>query len=310
MVYEKLHDRLVKMSADLIALLAGQENVVAAWQLPTARVRAARRAVRSRRWRRITTRTYLAGPAKPTEQQRLWAAVLHCGEHARLSGRAALNLHGWTLESEPPYDVVVPAGVQPARRPSWIRLHRVSMTPTGPAATPPRTSVHVATAHAAAWARSEREAMLVVISALQQRLTTPAHLLSALAGLPKLRRRRLIADMVKEFRDGAHSLNELDFGTLCRRFSLPEPRRQQRMFDEGGRLRAIDVEFDTASGGVLRVEIEGLHHGGIEQYLIDADRQNRLQVENPGTTLRAFAWLLNHDPDPFMTDLGRWLQQT
>lgn len=234
MVYEKLHDRLVKMSADLIALLAGQENVVAAWQLPTARVRAARRAVRSRRWRRITTRTYLAGPAKPTEQQRLWAAVLHCGEHARLSGRAALNLHGWTLESEPPYDVVVPAGVQPARRPSWIRLHRVSMTPTGPAATPPRTSVHVATAHAAAWARSEREAMLVVISALQQRLTTPAHLLSALAGLPKLRRRRLIADMVQEFRDGAHSLNELDFGTLCRRFSLPEPRRQQRMFDEGG----------------------------------------------------------------------------
>lgn len=58
------------------------------------------------------------------------------------------------------------------------------------------------------------------------------------------------------------------------------------------------------------MEIEGLHHGEIEQYLIDADRQNRLQVENPGTTLRAFAWLLNHDPDPFMTDLGRWLQQT
>src|SRR5690606_27652216 len=116
------------------------------------------------------------------------------------------------------------------------------------------------TAHAAGWARTDREAALMVISSLQQRLTTPHRLRQTLTQLPRIRRRAIIAELIDEFAGGVHNLNELDFAALCREHDVPQPQKQTKRFDSAGRLRAIDAEFLTPSGRVLRLEIEGVQH--------------------------------------------------
>ena len=175
---------------------------------------------------------------------------------------------------------------------------------TGPAALPLRTSPHVATLHAAAWATSDRQAMFTVVSVLQQRLTSPERLKSTLSSMPRLRRHQLIGEMACEYAAGAQSLNELDFAALCRRHFVPEPIQQTKVHDAHGKLRAIDARFRTASGREIRVEIEGLHHLDPDQYFADVDRHNDLAFSDPATSLRITTWHLRHDPVPFMTGLG------
>lgn len=297
----------VEIPRSVTELLVSQDNVVATWQLPIRLRRAAARAVRRGEWRRLTKKTYLAAATPPTQRQRAWAAALHCGPHARICGRNALVLLGWNGELDAPYDVVVPNTVQPAAGPQWLRIHRVSLAVTGPAAPPPHTSAHVATARAAAWARTDREAGHIVLSALQQRITEPQRLLQTVEQLPRLPRRRLIARLVKEFDGGAHSLNELDFGALCRRYNVPHPQRQTKRFDSAGQLRAIDVEFVTPSGRVLRLEIEGIQHLNPDNYVADITRHNRLQIADPAVGLRVFSLTLSDEPAPFMTELRGWV---
>ncbi len=233
--------------------------------------------------------------------------MLHGGSQARLCGRNALVLIGWEDELSAPYDIVVPHRVQPATPPGWLRVHRVSSAVTGPAANPPHTWAHLAIARGAAWARTDREAMLIVISSLQRRLTAPRRLLQTLEQMPRLPRRRLVADLVKEFIGGAQSLNELDFAALCRRYDVPPPRRQTRRYDSAGQPRAIDVEFVTPSGRVLRLEIEGIQHLNPANYVADTKRHNRLQIAQPAVGLRVPSWTLTHDPGPFMRELRSWV---
>jgi hypothetical protein len=292
------------LTPHLRELLVEQDNVVALWQLPTSERRAVIRAAKRGHWRRLSHAVYLGAPGEPSADQRVWAAGLHGGKHARLSGRTALILHGWSQTLRKRHDVVVPHHVHPKDPPEWVRIHRLVQPVTGPAAQPLRTSPHVATLHASAWASSDREAMLTVISVLQQRLTSPARLASTLTSMPRLHRHRLIGEMVREYADGAHSLNEFDFAALCRRHFVPEPIRQSRVYDNDGILRAIDARFQTRSGRELRVEIEGLHHLDPEHYLADVDRHNALALSDPATTLRITTWHLRQDPAPFMTDLG------
>ncbi len=297
----------VEIPPSLTRLLTRQDNVVATWQLTVPLRRAAARAARRGEWRRLTKKTYLAAPAPPTPRQRAWAAALHGGSQARICGRNALVLLGWADELRAPFDVVVPHSVQPASGPEWLRIHRVSLALTGPAATPPHTWAHVAAARAAAWARTDREATLIVISALQQRLIEPRRLLQTVELLPRLPRRRLVAELVREFNGGAHSLNELDFAALCHRYDVPPPRRQAKRYDSAGQLRAIDVEFVTVSGKILRLEIEGIQHLNPDNYFADITRHNQLQIADPAVGLRVLSWTLSHEPAPFMTQLRAWV---
>ena len=294
------------LTPHLYELLVQQDNVVALWQLTAPERRAVIRAAQHEQWRPLTRQVYLGAPGEASTDQLVRAAQLHGGKHARLSGRAALILHGWNQEHRTPHDVVVPHAVQPLPGPEWMRIHRVRREPHGPEAVPLRTSPHVATAHAGSWARTDREALFVVISSLQQRLTSPVHLREAVAQMPCLRRRALILDAVADYANGAQSLNERDFAALCRRFHVPEPERQTLVRDAKGKVRAIDARFRAASGREIRVEIEGLHHLDPAQYFADVDRHNDLALTDPATSLRITTWHLRHDPVPFMTNLG-WL---
>ena len=83
------------------------------------------------------------------------------------------------------------------------------------------------------------------------------------------------------------------------------PHRQTRRLDAKGKLRAIDVEFVTPSGRVLRLEIED--HLEPQNYLADIDRHNQLQISDPAVGLRLSSWTLKHEAAPFMRKLRGWV---
>jgi hypothetical protein len=197
------------------------------------------------------------------------------------------------------------AATRAARRGDWRRLTKKTYLAAPAPPTPGQRAW--AAARAAAWARTDREATLIVISALQQRLIEPRRLLQTVELLPRLPRRRLVAELVREFNGGAHSLNELDFAAMCHRYDVPPPRRQAKRYDSAGQLRAIDVEFVTVSGKILRLEIEGIQHLNPDNYFADITRHNQLQIADPAVGLRVLSWTLSHEPAPFMTQLRAWV---
>lgn len=105
---------------------------------------------------------------------------------------------------------------------------------------PPRSVID-----AASWARSDKDASFLILSAMQQRITTIDALLDALHKRARISRLALIRDVV---------------GEACTGRNLPAPRRQTRRKDAHGRLRCTDVEFDLPDGRTLIVEIDGAGH--------------------------------------------------
>lgn len=289
-----------KLSEASRKVLAAQLDVVADWQLTPREVRAARRAVASEHWQRLSNHVFLASQAAPSEMQYLWAALLHGGRGAQIGGRNALVLHGWRESIKPPFDIHLAAGRSRRKNPSWVRIHH-GCDPTAPAGSPTRTNANRAAIDAAQWARSDREAMFILVSALQQRLVSATRLVESLAS--NAHRRGLILEVIREYTGGVDSLNELDFGALCRRYGVPEPVRQVRVVDANGVCRRIDAEFTTHDGRVLRVEIEGMHHLDPDTYLVDVDRHNDMVLAGSDPFLRALTFTLRRDAAPFMRRL-------
>lgn len=277
-----------------------QQSVIATWQMSPAEVRGATRAARLGQWQRLTRHTFLATVSPPSDEHLLWAAVLDAGRAARLAGRNALVLHGWQQDVCKPIDVVVPRDVRRRCNPDWMRVHRAAVV-RGPAQSPPRVPVHDAAVQSAAWARSDREAMFIVVSALQQGLVEPERLRAATGS--KLHRRRVILTIVDEYAGGVDSLSELDFGRLCRRYGVPPPRRQVRRLDKNGKCRSIDVEFVTWEGRQLRAEIEGLQHFDPLRWLEGIERHNSLVLAGEKPWLRVSTWTVRFEPDVFMLPL-------
>ncbi len=284
------------------ALLKDQQGVIASWQMLPRERRAASALVRAGLWQRITTRVFLASPASATPEQRAWASVLHGGPAAHLGGRNALILHGWDNTLGAPYHVVVPTYRKPTSTPKWIKTHRVAI---GSATTGslPRVGAHDAAAQAAAWARTDREALYILISALQQAVITTRRLIPLVTDRIRLRRRRLMLSAADAFAGGSQSLNELDLGAICRKHGLPQPIRQVKVFDGQGRPRSIDAEFEGTDGRTARAEIEGLHHLSPEVWFADQKRHNGLVRSGDGAYFRYNSWEIRYDPRDFVKDM-------
>jgi hypothetical protein len=280
-------------------LLRIQQGVIATRQMTKTQRVQAKRLVRAESWREITPKTFLASPASPTLEQLAWAAVLHCGEGAALGGHNALVLHGWNDKLQKPFDVVYPTRVRD--RPQWLRLRRVHCE-IGSLGSPPRVNAHDALLQAVAWARSEREALCIELSALQQRLVSPQRLIELVDVRPRMKRRAVFLEALDDFRGGAQSLNELDLGRVCSSNGIPGPVRQVRVYDAYGTLRAIDAEFTTPSGPV-HVEVEGLQHLDPLVWFSDLRRHNGLVLNGQGGYLRYSSWTINHDPEEFLRDM-------
>lgn len=167
----------------------------------------------------------------------------------------------------------------------------------------PRTRPEVATVQAALWARTDREAALMLVAPVQQRLTTADAVSGVLERVRRDRRRTLLRGLVGEIATGVGSLNELDFAGLCRRRGLPEPERQVPMTTPSGRAY-VDVRW---SRWRVVVEIDGIGHLRPDRWIDDSLRHNEI-VLSGDIVLRIPSLGLRLDPDRHLDAVERALR--
>lgn len=252
------------------------------------------------RWLAAGRHTVVVGNLPPSGRAVLWRAVWETGAGAVLDGAAALLAAGLTGFEARQVDVSVPKRNR-SHPVEGVRRHRRTVMPPAPAAGLPRAEVAAAAVAAAAWARSDREAVLVLCLVLQQRLTTPDRLLAAWSrGATRVAqaRRVLLREALGDLCDGAHSLGELDFAGLCRAHGLPEPSRQVVRTLPGGRVY-LDVAWEEIG---LVVEVDGGHHALALGVVDDALRQNEV-VLREDRVLRVPVLGLRLAPERFMSQV-------
>ncbi|WP_245618476.1 hypothetical protein [Knoellia aerolata] len=239
-----------------------------------------------------------AGPL--ARRARLWQAIWESGAGAVLDGAAALEASGLRGFDPPRIDVSVPRANRHHVL-DGVRIHRRSEMPRVVTAGIPRVRAELAAVHAASWARSDREAALILCLVVQQRLTTPERLLAAWRGGRRAGPRRpFVNAAVVDICDGAQALGELDFAGLCRARGLPEPSRQSVVRGRNGR-----VHLDARWKGIgLVVEIDGGHHQWSLNPVADALRQNDLVVDGE-VVLRIPVLGLRLDSRRFMDQVVR-----
>lgn len=214
-----------------------------------------------------------AGP-RPTGSAHFWVVVWESGSGAVLDGGAALVASGLTGYEPAAIDVSLPWGGGPRRR-AGVKARRRRIMPPLVGAGIPRVRADHAVINAAQWARTDREAALVVCLAVQQRVVRPGHLLATWRKVPYASRRDVLDRVIRDVCDGAQSLGELDFAGFCRRYGLPEPRRQVVRHGHRGRVY-LDVSWEEVG---LTVEIDGAHHAAGLADVDDALRQNEVTID-------------------------------
>ncbi|MGH3448468.1 MAG: hypothetical protein ACRDP4_12690 [Nocardioidaceae bacterium] len=168
----------------------------------------------------------------------------------------------------------------------------------------PRVRSSDAAIRAALWARSNRQAALILILAVQQGLTTAAGMTEAFARVRRDKRRRFIRGVLADIAGGVRAMGELDFARKCAKRGLPPPTRQRRRTLPNGRV-FIDVYWDQF--GVV-VEIEGAHHMLPDIALYDSLRQNDLTISQD-KVLRVPVLGLRVDADAFIDQVEALLRQ-
>jgi len=139
------------------------------------------REVENDRWTRLGTHTIALHTGTLSTAALRWRAVWEVAEDVALvDGVTALQWAGLTGYTEDVVHVSVPRGAQ-CPPVDGVRVHRVTRRPgESVGAGLPRTRVEVAALRGAAWARSDRQAALVLCMVVQQRLTTGRRLLDTL----------------------------------------------------------------------------------------------------------------------------------
>lgn len=163
-----------------------------------------------------------------------------------------------------------------------------------------RTRVEVAAIRAAMWAVSDRQAALIMVMAVQQRLTTGDRLVEASIRVRRRARRAFIHRVALDIADGAQSLGELDFTGLCRKHGLPEPTRQAIRTGDRGRVY-LDAAWEDIGWAV---EIDGSHHHWGLGDTEDAFRQNDVMLGEE-RLLRMTLLGLRLEEDRFMRQVSR-----
>jgi hypothetical protein len=262
-------------------LLVRQEQVITRGQaLRFISDRTIRHALECGRWRHLHTGIYLTHNGPLTASQRSWLAVLAASDgrcaHTGLGGLSALLAWGLNGVTSDCVHVLAPHSRR-TRMPPGARLHRTRIAPDlATHLRPPATYPGRSLIEAAAWARTDREATLIVATSFQQSMVTLADVRRAATELTTARRRSLVLTVAEDCADGSHSLGELDLLALCRESGLPEPSRQVLRHDREGRRRYVDALWDE---WMLAVEVDGAHHLLVDQMWDDAVKSNALQLD-------------------------------
>jgi hypothetical protein len=247
----------------------------------------ARHLVASGRWRRLCRGVFVTFTGRLDRYQEQWAAVLAAGPMAVLAGLAAARAGGLRRiphQRRDGIDILVPAArraanllrAMPADFPAvFVRRTRYLPRDDLQRGRPNRTTMERSLVDAAQWAIADYEAQSIIAAGCQQRLVTPADILTVAQRMPTLSRRRLILSTARDLAGGAEALSEIDLTRLCRRFGLPAPEHQERRTDASGRVRYLDAYWPQWH---LHVEVDGAHHMQVAHWEADMRRQNDIWV--------------------------------
>ena len=254
------------------------------------------REVRGLRWALHGRRTVAVHTGPLPEAALRWRAIWESGRRAALDGVSALHAAGLAGFDENRIHVSI-GHRDRLHRVEGVRVHRVVSRSEDELLTDGLRRVRpaIAAVRAAQWAVSDRQAALVLVMPVQQRLVTGAQLFAAAEAVPGRTRRQLIQRLARDIQSGAESLGELDFAALCRRRGLPEPSRQAVRRRPGG-VMYLDVAWDDIG---LVVEIDGSQHS---RGLAATDDSFRANVVTLGAqrVLRMTLVGLRLRPDEFM----------
>lgn len=255
--------------------------------------------LRGHRWCPVHSQSIAVHTGPLLEAGRLWAAVFEAGDRGCLDGASALVAGGLEHYTEDVIRVSVPRGVL-ARRASGVairqtrRLEQEDLAPSGI----PRTRPEVAGVRAGLWARSDKQATLVLTMTVQQGLTSPERLAAQVLRVKRDRRRVLLTAVVTDLVGGVRSLGEHEFAQMCRLRGLPEPTRQAVRRGPRGQWY-LDVCWDP--WGVV-VEIDGIHHEWAANVVADALRHNAIALDRT-VVLRLPLLGLRLAPDEFFAQI-------
>lgn len=260
--------------------------------------------VRARRWQRVGRHVVVVHTGPMALSTMLWAAQLSGGPRARLDGASSLVAAGLTGFDVDRQRVSVPRGARVFRDAlvdvRQTRRWRVDDLAGG--AGPPRTRPEVAAVRGALWARSDRQAALLLTMAVQQGIAPADRIGKALLQVKRDRRLAFLTDLVTDLLGGVHSLAELDFARECRRRGFPEPTRQVVRRGADGR-HYLDVVWEE--WGVV-VEVDGIQHALAQEVVADALRHNDVTLDHL-TVLRLPVLGLRVAADEFFAQIERAL---
>jgi len=260
--------------------------------------------VDAKRWHKPTPHTVALFTGALSQRQQCWLALLETGcAEAALDGVTALQVAGLTGYTAA-ITISCPLGAKP-RLTAGTEIHVTTWRLPGDVLGSgiPRVRPDIAAVRAALWARTDRQAALVLVMTVQQRLSTARRLQWELRRIRRHPRRRLLVQVLADIADGAQALGELDFAVLCRRQRLPKPSRQVLRRGPRGQMY-LDVYFDDYG---LVVEVDGIQHVTGLNHVDDALRQNEVSLA-ADTVLRIPLLGLRLQPADFMAQIERGLR--
>lgn len=264
-----------------------------------------RRRLRSGAWRSyagvVVTHN---GPLTP--EQADWVAVLVAGEGAVLGAVSAMRAAGVRVEPPERPQVVVPA-LRRAPRSSVFDCRRsrlLGATEVHPLRQPPAFRTARATLDATSLLRRPDAVRALLCAPVQQRLVRVPDLRRALDRLGPHPGRGLLLRTLDALETGAQTAHEQEFRRLVHTGGLPAPDHQVLRSTPSGR-RFLDADWDEYR---VHVEIDGLAHMWVEQWVADLERSNELEICRWERRLRFPGHRLTEDPDGVLDQLRRALR--
>lgn len=197
-------------------------------------------------WRVMLPGVYLARTGASTVRQLEVAAVLYAGPGSVITGPAALRRYGIRGPDSRGMDVLVPAQRRRANS-GFVRVHRTTRMPTelltdGVLRYAPEAR---AIADTARLLTSARDVRAVVADAIQRSKCLPGSLFDELNNGP-VRHSALLRLALDDIVAGVRSPAEGDLRILIKRFRLPEPMFNARLFAGNTFIGAPDCWWPDA----------------------------------------------------------------
>jgi very-short-patch-repair endonuclease len=261
--------------------------------------------LRARRWQAIGRHCVATHNGPVTMDARYWVAVLEAGPRALIDGESSLLLAGLEHYTSNRTRVSVPRGARIRHRGTSLDIRqtrRWCADDKAPGSRVPRTRNAVASVRAALWARSDRQASLLMTMAVQQGLVAVDDLAVELLRVRRDKRRVLLHSLVLDLAGGIRSLNELDVVRGCRERGLPEPDAQALRRTPSG---SYYLDFRWRDWAVV-VEVDGIQHTWATHLIGDALRHNSIAISGD-TVLRLPVMGLRVCPDLFFEQIAEAL---